>query len=49
MSLRSAVGEVLQDLGVTDRNVVEVEDLIVHADRGQLRALLQNLLSNAMT
>lgn len=28
--------------------MVEVQDLIVHADKGQLPTLLQNLLSNAM-
>jgi signal transduction histidine kinase len=28
--------------------MVEVQDLTVYADRGQLRILLQNLLTNAM-
>jgi signal transduction histidine kinase len=46
--LRAAAVEALQDLGIADQNTVEVEDLTVYADRGQLRTLLQNLLSDAM-
>ncbi|WP_458780597.1 sensor histidine kinase [Arthrobacter sp. D3-16] len=48
VSLRTAAGEALQDLGISDQNIVEVQDLTVHADRVQLRTLLQNLLSNAI-
>lgn len=46
-SLRTAVSEAMWDLGMNDQNLVEVQNLSVHADRGQLRTLLQNLLSNA--
>ncbi len=48
VSLRTAAREALQDLGVADQNMVEVQDLTVYADGGQLRTLLQNLVSNAM-
>jgi signal transduction histidine kinase len=48
VSLRTAAREAMQDLGIADLNLVEVQDLTVRADRGQLRTLLQNLLSNAM-
>ncbi|MFC9772518.1 MULTISPECIES: ATP-binding protein [unclassified Pseudarthrobacter] len=48
VSVRVAVDEVMWDLGLAGQNIVDVQDLTVHADRGQLRILLQNLLSNAM-
>ncbi|WP_411375031.1 ATP-binding protein [Arthrobacter sp. MPF02] len=48
VSVRAAVDEVMWDLGIAGQNMVEVQDLSVYADRGQLRILLQNLLSNAM-
>jgi signal transduction histidine kinase len=48
VSVGTVTGEALRDLGIVDANVVEVQDLVVYADRGQLRTLLQNLLSNAM-
>ncbi|UKA49741.1 GAF domain-containing sensor histidine kinase [Arthrobacter sp. FW305-123] len=48
VSLREVTGEVARDLGIENHRIVEVEDLSLHADRGQLRTLLQNLLSNAM-
>lgn len=48
VSLRTAVDEAMWDLGINEENMVEVQDLRVYADRGQLRTLLQNLLSNAM-
>ena len=48
VSLREVTEEVARDLGVENDGVVEVQDLRLHADRGQLRTLLQNLLSNAM-
>ncbi|SEJ55030.1 GAF domain-containing protein [Arthrobacter sp. yr096] len=48
VSLRSVAEEVIRDLGIEDQGIVEVEDLTVHADRGQLRILLQNLVSNAI-
>ena len=48
VSLREVTEEVARDLGVENDGVVEVQDLTLHADRGQLRTLLQNLLSNAM-
>jgi signal transduction histidine kinase len=46
-SLQTVAGEVMWDLGIGE-GMVEVQDLTVHADRGQLRTLLQNLLSNAI-
>ena len=48
VSLREVTEEVARDLGIENHRIVEVEDLALHADRGQLRTLLQNLLSNAM-
>ncbi|GAA3269582.1 GAF domain-containing sensor histidine kinase [Paenarthrobacter aurescens] len=48
VSLREVTEEVARDLGIENHRIVEVEDLSLHADRGQLRTLLQNLLSNAM-
>ena len=48
VSLRRVALEAMQDLGVTAPDMVEVQDLTVQADPGQLRILLQNLLSNAM-
>ncbi|MFE4195577.1 ATP-binding protein [Paenarthrobacter sp. NPDC056912] len=48
LSLRDVAEEVARDLGIEDHDIVEVQDLTVHADRGQLRTLLQNLVSNAM-
>lgn len=48
VSLRTAVTEAAWDLGINELSLVDVEDATVHADRGQLRTLLQNLLSNAM-
>lgn len=48
VSVRAAVEEVKWDLGIAGQNMVEVQDLTVYADRGQLRILLQNLLTNAM-
>ncbi|MET1087984.1 MAG: GAF domain-containing sensor histidine kinase [Arthrobacter sp.] len=48
VSVRQTAREVMLDLGIADQHLVEVQELIVHADRGQLRTLLQNLLSNAM-
>ncbi|MEV7663851.1 GAF domain-containing sensor histidine kinase [Paenarthrobacter sp. NPDC089316] len=48
VSLREVTEEVVRDLGIENEGIVEVQDIIVHADRGQLRTLLQNLLSNAM-
>jgi signal transduction histidine kinase len=48
VSLREVTEEVARDLGIENHRIVEVEDLTLHADRGQLRTLLQNLLSNAM-
>ncbi len=48
VSLREVTEEVARDLGIENDGVVEVQDLRLHADRGQLRTLLQNLLSNAM-
>lgn len=48
VSMREVTEEVARDLGVENDGVVEVQDLTLHADRGQLRTLLQNLLSNAM-
>ncbi|TLM88200.1 ATP-binding protein [Pseudarthrobacter sp. NamE5] len=48
VSLRTAVDEAMWDLGINEENMVEVQDLRVYADKGQLRTLLQNLLSNAM-
>ena len=48
VSVPAAVDEVMWDLGIAGQNMVEVQDLTVYADRGQLRILLQNLLSNAM-
>ncbi|WP_455835576.1 GAF domain-containing sensor histidine kinase [Pseudarthrobacter siccitolerans] len=48
VSLRTVANEVTRDLGIADQHMVDVQDLIVYADRGQLRTLLQNLLCNAM-
>ncbi|MNI62984.1 Phytochrome-like protein cph1 [compost metagenome] len=48
VSLRQVTEEVVRDLGIENDGIVDVEDLTLHADRGQLRTLLQNLLSNAM-
>ncbi len=48
VSLRTAAEEAMWDLGIADQNIVEVQDLVIQADRLQLRALLQNLLSNAI-
>lgn len=48
VSVPAAVDDVLWDLGIARQNMVEVQDLTVYADRGQLRILLQNLLSNAI-
>ena len=48
VSLRMAALEAMQDLGITAPDMVEIQDLTVQADPGQLRILLQNLLSNAM-
>ncbi|PRB37025.1 histidine kinase [Arthrobacter sp. MYb23] len=48
VSLREVTEEVARDVGIENQRMVEVEDLTLHADRGQLRTLLQNLLSNAM-
>jgi len=48
VSLRQVTEEVARDLGIENQRIVEVEDLTLHSDPGQLRTLLQNLLSNAM-
>ncbi|MDR6638412.1 GAF domain-containing sensor histidine kinase [Paenarthrobacter nitroguajacolicus] len=48
LSLQDIAEEVVRDLGVEHDGFVEVEDVSLHADRGQLRTLLQNLVSNAM-
>ncbi|VXB06847.1 Histidine kinase [Arthrobacter sp. 9AX] len=48
VSVRHAATEVMLDLGINDQNMVEVQDLTIYADPGQLRTLLQNLLCNAM-
>ncbi|WP_310793531.1 sensor histidine kinase [Pseudarthrobacter phenanthrenivorans] len=48
VSVRQAANDVMVDLGIADQHLVEVQDLIVYADPGQLRTLLQNLLSNAI-
>ncbi|WP_416403851.1 ATP-binding protein [Arthrobacter sp. LFS091] len=48
ISLRDVTEEVIGDLGVEHAGIVEVEDISLRADRGQLRILLQNLVSNAM-
>jgi signal transduction histidine kinase len=48
VSVRVAVEEVMWDLGIAGQNMVEVQDFTVYADPGQLRTLLQNLVSNAM-
>ncbi|WP_347108873.1 GAF domain-containing sensor histidine kinase [Paenarthrobacter sp. S56] len=47
-SLKEVTDEVVRDLGIEDDDVVEVQDVTVYADRGQLRTLLQNLMTNAM-
>lgn len=49
-SLRGAAAEVARDLGITfgPGEVLDCEDLQLHADPGQLRTLLQNLVANAM-
>ncbi|MFF1831244.1 ATP-binding protein [Paenarthrobacter sp. NPDC058040] len=46
--LREIADEVARDLGIDDDGILEVQDLAVYADPGQLRTLLQNLLTNAM-
>ncbi len=48
VTLRTVAIEVMLDLGIAEQSMVDVQDLMVYADRGQLRTLLQNLLSNAM-
>ncbi|MEJ1116689.1 GAF domain-containing sensor histidine kinase [Paenarthrobacter sp. CCNWLY172] len=48
VSLHEVTQEVARDLGIENDGIVEVQELGLHADRGQLRTLLQNLLSNAM-
>lgn len=48
VSLRTAAAEAMQDLSIAGQNLVDVQDLMVYADRGQLRTWLKNLLSNAM-
>ncbi|MDR6439003.1 signal transduction histidine kinase [Paenarthrobacter nicotinovorans] len=48
VSLREVAQEVARDLGIENDDVVEVQELRFQADRGQLRTLLQNLVSNAM-
>jgi len=48
VSLLEVTQEVVRDLGIENDGIVDVQDINVHADRGQLRTLLQNLLSNAM-
>ncbi len=48
VSLREVTEEVARDLGIENDDMVDVQELRLHADRGQLRTLLQNLLSNAM-
>ncbi|KSU76087.1 GAF domain-containing protein [Pseudarthrobacter enclensis] len=48
VSLRTAATEAAWDLGINDPSLVDIEDATIHADRGQLRTLLQNLLSNAL-
>ena len=48
VSLREVAEEVARDLGIENDGMVDVQELRLHADRGQLRTLLQNLLSNAM-
>ncbi|MFJ4210571.1 ATP-binding protein [Paenarthrobacter sp. NPDC089675] len=48
VSLKEAAGEVVRDLGIENDGLVEVHDVTVYADPGQLRTLLQNLLTNAM-
>ncbi|HKU35266.1 MAG TPA: HAMP domain-containing sensor histidine kinase, partial [Paenarthrobacter sp.] len=47
-SLGEIADEVARDLGIDDDGILEVQDLAVYADPGQLRTLLQNLLTNAM-
>jgi signal transduction histidine kinase len=48
VSVRAVANGVMLDLGIVDQHMVELQDLIVYADRGQLSTLLQNLLCNAM-
>ncbi|WP_026548537.1 MULTISPECIES: GAF domain-containing sensor histidine kinase [Micrococcaceae] len=48
VSLREVAQEVARDLGIENDDVVDVQELRLQADRGQLRTLLQNLVSNAM-
>lgn len=48
VSLHDVADEVARDLGIDGQGMVDVEHLSVYADRGQLRTLLQNLLSNAI-
>ncbi|MEW1812550.1 GAF domain-containing sensor histidine kinase [Pseudarthrobacter phenanthrenivorans] len=48
VSVQQTANEVMQDLGINDQHMIEVHDLLVYADRGQFRTLLQNLLRNAM-
>lgn len=48
LSLQDVAVDVIRDLGIENDGIVEVQDLRLSADEGQLRVLLQNLLSNAM-
>lgn len=48
VSLKEATDDVSRDLGIEEDGLVEVDDVFLHADPGQLRTLLQNLLTNAM-
>ncbi|MGC7151301.1 GAF domain-containing sensor histidine kinase [Paenarthrobacter ureafaciens] len=46
--LSDVAWDVARDLGIDHHGILEIEDAAVYADPGQLRTLLQNLLSNAM-
>ncbi|MFJ5957721.1 ATP-binding protein [Paenarthrobacter sp. NPDC092416] len=48
VSLRDVAEEVARDLGIENDDIVETFDVTLRADKGQLRTLLQNLLTNAM-
>ncbi|WP_284974947.1 GAF domain-containing sensor histidine kinase [Arthrobacter sp. efr-133-TYG-104] len=48
LSLHDVAVDVIRDLGIENDGIIEVQDLRLSADEGQLRVLLQNLLSNAM-